>query len=156
MKSIALVMIVKNEKKVLGRCLESVKNYVDDIIVLDTGSSDSTIDIARSYRARLYQWEWQNDFSKARNEALKYSKCDYNLSLDADDYIIKPFEKAILLARIKVHLDLRRARLDLEKRNHQLDVAKTNLENAIKELKLKIHELSKKTITHEKLDKIIK
>ncbi|NJO89280.1 MAG: response regulator [Chloroflexia bacterium] len=77
-------------------------------------------------------------------------------NMGAQDYIIKPFEKAILLARIKVHLDLRRARLDLEKRNHQLDVAKTNLENANKELKLKIHELSKKTITHEKLATLLK
>ncbi|NLD39108.1 MAG: glycosyltransferase [Desulfatiglans sp.] len=94
-KSIALVMIVKNEEKSLSRCLESVKNHVDDMIILDTGSKDRTIDIAHSHGARVYQWEWQDDFSKARNESLKYSKCDFNLVLDADEYILKWDNEAI-------------------------------------------------------------
>lgn len=95
MKSIALVMIVKDESKVLGRCLESVKEYADDMIVLDTGSADDTIDIARSHGARVYESAWQDDFAQARNTALKYSNCDYNLVLDADEYIEKWDKKTI-------------------------------------------------------------
>lgn len=95
MKSIALVMIVKDESKVLARCLESAKEYVDDMIVLDTGSADNTIDIARSYGARVYEAPWQDDFAQARNTALKYSNCDYNLVLDADEYIEKWNKKLV-------------------------------------------------------------
>ncbi len=95
MKSIALVMIVKNEEKLLSRCLESVKPYVDDMIVLDTGSEDQTPDVARSHGARVFDAKWQDDFAHARNTALSHSKCDFNLALDADEYIVKWDKNAV-------------------------------------------------------------
>lgn len=86
-KSISLTMIVKNEENHLRRCLESIVNYVDEIIVVDTGSTDSTKQIAREFQAKVFDFEWVNDFSAARNYALEQASCDWCLVLDADEYI---------------------------------------------------------------------
>lgn len=85
MPKISLCMIVKNEEKFLAECLESVKNIVDEIIIVDTGSTDKTIEIANSYNARVFHFEWKNDFSQARNESIKYATGDWILILDADE-----------------------------------------------------------------------
>ncbi|MBI3258868.1 MAG: glycosyltransferase [Ignavibacteriae bacterium] len=82
---LSLSMIVKNEEKNLAGCLESVKNIVDEIIILDTGSTDSTMDIARSFGASVYEKEWTGDFAEARNESLKYCTGKWILYLDADE-----------------------------------------------------------------------
>ena len=84
---ISLVMIVKNEEKDLARCLESYKDIVKEMIVVDTGSTDRTVEIAKSYGARVEYFEWCNDFAKARNESLKYATCEWMLRTDADEYI---------------------------------------------------------------------
>ncbi len=87
--TISLCMIVKNEEKFLPRCLESVKDYVDEIIIVDTGSTDSTVEIAKRYNAKIYHHPWENSFSKARNYSLKYATCDWVLVLDADEEVDK-------------------------------------------------------------------
>lgn len=84
---IHLVMIVKNEERCLKRCLEAVKPLVDRMIVVDTGSEDRTREIAEELGAELYSFAWINDFSAARNFALEQSDGDWNLILDADEYI---------------------------------------------------------------------
>ncbi len=78
-------MIVKNEEKYLAECLESVKDIVDEIVVVDTGSSDRTIEIAKEYGAKIFHFNWVNDFSAARNFALRNSSGDWILYLDADE-----------------------------------------------------------------------
>ncbi|MDY7035214.1 MAG: glycosyltransferase [Thermodesulfobacteriota bacterium] len=78
-------MIVKDEESSLGRCLESIKDEVDDIIIVDTGSKDRTVDIARRYTAKIYHHPWENSFSRARNQALKYAQGDWVFQLDADE-----------------------------------------------------------------------
>jgi len=93
---ISVVMIVKNEEKDLPRCLESIKNIAKEIIILDTGSTDHTIEIARSFGARVEHFEWCNDFSIARNESLKFATCEWILRLDADEYM-EEIDKARLL-----------------------------------------------------------
>jgi glycosyltransferase involved in cell wall biosynthesis len=82
---ISLCMIVKNEEECLKRCLDSVKDFVDEIIVVDTGSTDRTVEIAESYGARLYHHPWENDFSKHRNQSISYATGDWILQLDADE-----------------------------------------------------------------------
>ncbi|WP_049825078.1 glycosyltransferase family 2 protein [Paenibacillus sp. 1-18] len=86
-KTISLCMIVKNEEKVLDRCLSSVENKVDEIIIIDTGSTDSTMEIARKYTKKVYSYQWADDFAAARNRSLEYAESDYILVLDADEYL---------------------------------------------------------------------
>lgn len=82
---LTLSMIVKNEEKMLPGCLESVKDVVDEIVIVDTGSEDNTIEIAKQWGAKIIQIEWKNDFSYARNIALKNSTGKWILYLDADE-----------------------------------------------------------------------
>ena len=89
MITISLCMIVKNEEEVLSRCLDSVKDLVDEIIIVDTGSTDKTKEIAAKYTDRIYDFHWINDFAAARNESFKYATKDYILYLDADDVILE-------------------------------------------------------------------
>ncbi len=84
---INLVMIVKNEERSLKKCLEVVKPLVDRMIVVDTGSEDGTIRIAEEMGAAVLKFSWVDDFSAARNFALDHSDGDWNLVLDADEYI---------------------------------------------------------------------
>lgn len=82
---ITLSMIVKNEEKDLPSCLESVEGIVGEIVIVDTGSTDSTIEIARKYGAKVYHTEWHEDFARARNVALRHSTGNWVLYLDADE-----------------------------------------------------------------------
>ncbi|MHC4267006.1 MAG: glycosyltransferase [Planctomycetota bacterium] len=85
--SISLCMIVKDEEELLPTCLESIKYHVDEIIIVDTGSIDRTVEVATKYNAKIYHHQWENSFSKARNYSLKYATCDWILILDADEEI---------------------------------------------------------------------
>ncbi|MGK7876943.1 MAG: tetratricopeptide repeat protein [Xenococcaceae cyanobacterium] len=87
MTKISLCMIVKNEEASLPRCLNSVKNVVDEMVVLDTGSTDRTVEIAQGLGAKVYHFQWCNDFAAARNEALKYVQGEWVLVLDADEVL---------------------------------------------------------------------
>ncbi|NLG78652.1 MAG: glycosyltransferase [Firmicutes bacterium] len=82
---ISLCMIVKNEEEFLPACLDSVKGVVDEIIIVDTGSTDRTVEIARQYGAKVYHYEWNDDFAAARNESLRHATCGWILVLDADE-----------------------------------------------------------------------
>ncbi len=93
---ISLSMIVKNEEKFLPGCLESVKDIADEIVIVDTGSTDRTREIAESYGAKIFDFAWQEDFSLARNEALKYCTGQWILYLDADERIVYPPAKELL------------------------------------------------------------
>ncbi|HQU31119.1 MAG TPA: glycosyltransferase [Candidatus Brocadia sapporoensis] len=83
--SLSACMIVKNEEKFLAQCLTSIKDAVDEIIIVDTGSTDKTIEIAQSFHAEIYHHPWKNSFSDARNHSLSYAKCDWILQIDADE-----------------------------------------------------------------------
>lgn len=86
-KLISLSMIVKNEETMLRECLESVKNLVDEIIIVDTGSTDSTKEIAKGYSSKVFDFKWIDDFAAARNFALSKSTSKWILYLDADERI---------------------------------------------------------------------
>jgi len=87
MPTLSICMIIKNEEKVLDRCLQSAKQIADEIIIVDTGSNDNSINIAKKYTNQIYNFNWCDDFSKARNYSFSKSKCDYIMWLDADDII---------------------------------------------------------------------
>ena len=88
MPAISLCMIVRNEADVLGRCLASVRAAVDEIIIVDTGSTDGTADIARSFGAHVIPFKWIDDFAAARNASFAAATCPYILWLDADDILL--------------------------------------------------------------------
>ncbi len=88
-------MIVKDEENYLQDCLESIKNIVDQIVIVDTGSKDRTVEIAQKYGAEIYNFEWCDDFSAARNESIKYANTDWILWLDADERLIPESQKEI-------------------------------------------------------------
>ncbi|NLD35388.1 MAG: tetratricopeptide repeat protein, partial [Desulfatiglans sp.] len=87
--TISCCMIVKNEEKYLDKCLASVKGYVDELIIVDTGSTDSTVDIAKKYTDKVYFHPWENSFSKARNQALSYATCDWVFQIDGDEELME-------------------------------------------------------------------
>ena len=78
-------MIVRDEEATLARCLESAAPYVDDIVVVDTGSADGTVALAEKLGARVIRHEWKEDFSEARNASLEAAASEWLLVLDADD-----------------------------------------------------------------------
>ncbi|WP_448562521.1 tetratricopeptide repeat protein [Trichothermofontia sp.] len=86
--SLSLCMIVKDEAANLPRCLESVQGVVDEMVILDTGSSDATIAIATAYGAKVDRIEWPNDFAAARNQSLARATGDWILVLDADESLV--------------------------------------------------------------------
>lgn len=88
MTKLSLCMIVKDEQRNLSRCLDSVKPYVDEIIVVDTGSQDGTPEIARQYGAIIEFFEWCDDFAAARNYSISQATGDWILILDADEALV--------------------------------------------------------------------
>jgi len=87
--TISLCMIVKNEEDALSRCLNSVQGIADEIIIVDTGSTDGTKEIASTFSDKLYDFTWINDFAAARNYAFSFANMEYILWLDADDVILE-------------------------------------------------------------------
>ena len=85
--TLSLCMIVKNEEKYLAQCLRSVRDIVDEMIIVDTGSTDRTKDIATVFGAKLFDFPWTGDFSAARNHSLAQATGDWILILDADEAI---------------------------------------------------------------------
>lgn len=106
MSAITLCMIVRNEEEVLARCLASVRELVDEIIIVDTGSTDATIKIARGFGAAVHQFDWIDDFAAARNYSFSFATSPYILWLDADD-VVEPDQLAELLAlKARLHKDV--------------------------------------------------
>lgn len=96
--TLAVALIVKNEEKHLAFCLDSVKDWVDEIIILDSGSTDATEEIANQYQAKFYKnTNWQG-FGKQRQLAQQYVSSDYVLWLDADERVTPELKQSILLA----------------------------------------------------------
>lgn len=85
--TIGLTMIVRNEARCIARCIQSAQSVVDSVTVCDTGSTDGTVEIARNLGAHVVHAVWQDDFSAARNVSLDHSQADWNLVLDADEWL---------------------------------------------------------------------
>ncbi|MEC4807202.1 MAG: glycosyltransferase [Jaaginema sp. PMC 1079.18] len=95
MTSLSFCAIVKDEEQSLPLCLASVRDVVDEMIVVDTGSKDKTREIAAKLGARVYEFPWGDNFAQARNEALKYASGDWILVLDADERLTSEASCAI-------------------------------------------------------------
>lgn len=102
MPTISLCMIVKNEAKTLARCLDSLDGLMDEIIIVDTGSTDATKEIASHYTDKIYDYEWANDFSAARNFSFSKASMDYIYAPDADEVLDE--ENRQRFRQLKQHL----------------------------------------------------
>lgn len=100
---LSLCMIVRDEVETLGACLESVRAVVDEVCVLDTGSTDGTPELAQAFGARVETFEWCDDFSAARNASLAMASGDWVLVLDADERLASPDARERLEAFIAQH-----------------------------------------------------
>lgn len=99
MRTLSVYLIVKNEESVIKRCIDSIISFSDEIIITDTGSTDKTKEIIKSINSdkiKLYDFEWCNDFSKARNFSLSKTSCDYVLTTDADEVFEKSLQNEIM------------------------------------------------------------
>lgn len=85
--TLSVCFIVKNEQDVLARALACVRRFADEIVVVDTGSTDDTVAIAKAYTKKVFFFAWRDDFSAARNFAFEQASCDYVMWLDADDMV---------------------------------------------------------------------
>lgn len=101
--TISVCMIVKNEENVLKRCLDSLAGLYEELIIVDTGSTDATKEIAASYTDKIYDFEWVDDFAKARNYAMGFATMDYIYMADADEVLDSDNRKKFL--RLKKALD---------------------------------------------------
>ena len=82
-------MIVKNEQEMIEQCLASIKHVVDEINIVDTGSTDRTKEIVAAYTDRIFDFKWKDDFGAARNYSFSKATKDYILWLDADDILLQ-------------------------------------------------------------------
>lgn len=96
MATISLCMIVKNEEKYIARCLDSVAELVEEIIIVDTGSTDRTVEIVSDHTSKVYLYPWKDDFSDARNYSFSKASMDYCMWMDADD-VLEETEKSKFL-----------------------------------------------------------
>lgn len=103
MITISLCMIVKNEAYEIGRCLESVKDRVDEINIVNTGSDDDTEKVVKKYTDRVFNFKWIDDFAEARNYSFSKATKDYILWLDADDVLLE--EDCIKLKKLKENMN---------------------------------------------------
>jgi glycosyltransferase involved in cell wall biosynthesis len=104
--TISLCMIVKNEEEVLERCLESVASFCDEIIIVDTGSTDRTKEIAAKYTNNIVDFDWVYDFSAARNYAFNHATKDFILWLDADDILLSEDQQKFELLKQELTEDI--------------------------------------------------
>lgn len=96
-------MIVKNEEETIARCLDCVKNFADEIIIVDTGSKDNTVNLVKEYTTKIFHFDWINDFSAARNFSFSKATCEYIMWIDADDIITD--ENIEKIKQLKTHLN---------------------------------------------------
>lgn len=99
MTTFSCCMIVKNEEKLLARCLDSIYKYMDEIIIVDTGSTDKTKEIASRYTDKIYDFEWNDDFSAARNYSFSFATKDYIYVPDADEYLDEENQRQLALLK---------------------------------------------------------
>ncbi|SFB76634.1 tetratricopeptide repeat-containing glycosyltransferase family 2 protein [Butyrivibrio sp. YAB3001] len=134
MVTISLCMIVKNEESCIGKCLDSLKGIVDEMIVVDTGSTDKTVEIAKEKGAKVYHFAWTGDFSEARNYSFSLAKGDYIYAADADEELDEENRERFL----KLKEDIGELNVDIVQMFYSNQLAFRTVYNYDKELRPKL------------------
>lgn len=119
---ISACYIVKNEEKNLSRSIESLKTAVDEIVVVDTGSTDKTIEIAKLYGAKVIETKWNDDFSTPRNLAIENASGDWIVFIDADEYFNKPKKVRPAIEKLSNNDVIFILRIDIDEDNNNLEL----------------------------------
>ena len=122
-------MIVRNEDMNLSSCLESVRGVFDEIVVVDTGSTDRTREIACAFGAQVFEFAWVDDFAAARNVALSHATGDYAFWVDADDVLDPPEREKLRALMRRQEWQREEARRDLEERAQHVRQWRQSLED---------------------------
>lgn len=96
MNTLSLCLICQNEEQNIEKCLKNIKDIVDEIIIVDGGSTDQTLEIAKKYTDKIYNFTWIDDFSASRNFSIGKSTCDWILVLDCDEYLLDATKEMFL------------------------------------------------------------
>ena len=123
---ISACYIVKNEEKTLLRSIESLKNAVDEIIVVDTGSTDKTIEIAKSYGAKIIDTKWEDDFSAPRNLAIENASGDWIIFLDADEFFAFPDKVRPAIEKLSNETTIIIPRINIDADNNNKEINRNN------------------------------
>src|ERR1039457_7484362 len=94
---LSVVMITRNSERYLGTVLRSLKSVANEIILVDTGSDDATLDISRKYGCRVFEIPWEDDFSKAKNFVIEQARYNWVLNVDSDEVLYGKNARDILL-----------------------------------------------------------
>lgn len=126
MMTFSLCMIVKNESDILERCIDSIKDLMDEIIIVDTGSTDNTVEIAKKYTDKVYHFDWVDDFSKARNFSFSKATMDYIYCADADEYLDKENHEQLRILKENLYpeIDIVQMMYDTVSNNTVLNIKK--------------------------------
>ncbi len=151
MISISLCMIVKNEARVLARCLDSVSDLVDEIIIVDTGSTDETKNIAAVFSCQVYDFKWVDDFSAARNFAFSKCNCDYIYSADADEVLSEENREKFRL--LKENLD---PEIEIVQMYYGNQLANGTVYNFDKELRPKLFKRTRSFVWVERVHETVR
>lgn len=133
MITITLCMIVKNEEAFLARCLDSLEGLMDEIVIVDTGSTDRTKEIAAKYTDKVFDYKWIDDFSDARNYSFSKSSMDYIYVADADEVLDDANRQEFM--NLKQCMD---ERIEIVQMKYKNDIADNNVQNSVLEYRPKL------------------
>ena len=153
MATISVCMIVKNEEKVLARCLDSLAGLWEELIIVDTGSSDATKDIAKKYTDRVYDFAWTGNFSDARNFSFSKAGCDYIYSADADEVLDEENREKFFLLKEALTAD---SEIEIVQMYYGNQLSQNSIYNFDKEYRPKLYKRLRKFMWQEPIHEAVR
>lgn len=153
MATISVCMIVKNEETVLARCLDSLAGLWEELIIVDTGSTDKTKEIARKYTEKVYDFAWTGNFADARNYSFSKAGCDYIYSADADEVLDEENREKFLLLKNALSAD---SEIEIVQMYYGNQLSQNSIYNFDKEYRPKLYKRIRKFIWQEPIHEAVR
>lgn len=153
MATISICMIVKNEEKVLARCLDSLKGLGEELIIVDTGSTDATKEIAKKYTDKIYDFTWTGNFSDARNYSFSKANCDYIYSADADEVLDEENREKFQLLKNALSAD---SEIEIVQMYYGNQLSQNSIYNFDKEYRPKLYKRIRKFMWQEPIHEAVR
>ena len=150
---ISACLIVKNEEAVLARCLDSICDLVDEIVIADTGSTDRTKEIAKKYTEKVYDFTWTGNFSDARNYSFSKAGCDYIYSADADEVLDEENRERFLLLKKALAAD---SEIEIVQMYYGNQLSQNSIYNFDKEYRPKLYKRLRKFMWQEPIHEAVR